>query len=69
MIYPVGNLLACSGKSSLAGVEQGEQGGDGLFFGHGKHLRSRNLANSSKKPALCASFLPMGLLLLQLFSV
>lgn len=43
MIDPVGDFLACRCQASLAGVEQGEQRGDGLFFGHGKHLRSRNL--------------------------
>jgi hypothetical protein len=39
MIDPVGNFLARGSKASLAGVKQGEEGGDGLFFGHGKHLR------------------------------
>ena len=50
MIDPVGNFLARGGKSRLPGVEQGEQGGDGLFFGHGKHLRSRNLLLAAKSP-------------------
>jgi hypothetical protein len=39
MIDPVCNFLARGGKSGLPGVKQGEEGGDGLFFGHGKHLR------------------------------
>ncbi|GLH56348.1 hypothetical protein RS3R6_45300 [Pseudomonas atacamensis] len=34
MIDPVGNLFAGGCEARLAGVEQGEEGGDGLFFGH-----------------------------------
>src|SRR5690606_7804253 len=53
MIDPVGDLLARRSQTSLARIKQCKQGGDGLFFGHGKHLRSRNLVIGSKKPAGC----------------
>lgn len=34
VIDPVGYLFASGREARLPGVEQGEEGGDGLFFGH-----------------------------------
>jgi hypothetical protein len=35
VIDSVGDLFAGSREAGLPSVEQGEEGGDGLFFGHG----------------------------------
>ncbi len=52
MIDPVGNFLAGRSQARLTGVEQGEEGGDGLFSDM-EHLRSDKPLRGSKKPAGC----------------
>jgi hypothetical protein len=39
VVDPVCNFLAGSGQSDLTRVEECQQCGDGLFFGHLEHLR------------------------------
>jgi hypothetical protein len=50
MIDPVSNFLARRRQTSLARIEQSEQCGDGLFFGH-ETPPLKNLADCSNKPA------------------